>query len=75
MFPTTYTADSPDALMETLLSEPGARFGQGEWLWTLTVDQADPDFLDQADPDPGNEWDLEVEFIILVPIILEVGIL
>jgi PKD repeat protein len=73
--PTTYTADSPEALMETLLSEPGARFGQGEWLWTLTVDQADPDFLDQVDPDPGNEWELEVEFTILVPIILEVGML
>ncbi len=73
--PTTYTADSPDTLMETLLLEPGARFGQGEWIWRLTADEADPDLIDELDPDPGNDWDLEVEFIILVPIILEVGML
>ena len=73
--PTTYTADSPDALIETLLLEPGARFGQGEWIWKLTADQADPDLIDELDPDPGNDWELEVEFIILVPVILEVGML
>ena len=73
--PTTYTADSPDALLEQLLLEPGARFGQGEWIWKLTADQADPDLIDQIDPDPGNDWELEVEFIILVPVILEVGML
>ena len=73
--PTTYTADSPDALLEQLLLEPGARFGQGEWIWKLTADQADPDLIDQIDPDPGNDWELEVEFIILVPVILEVGTL
>lgn len=72
---TTYTADSPDALLEQLLLEPGARFGQGEWIWKLTADQADPDLIDQIDPDPGNDWELEVEFIILVPVILEVGML
>ena len=38
-------------------------------------DQADPDLIDQIDPDPGNDWELEVEFIILVPVILEVGML
>lgn len=73
--PTTYTADSPDALLETLLSEPGARFGQGEWIWKLTAEQADPDLIDEIDPDPGNDWNLEVEFIVLVPVILEVGML
>ncbi len=73
--PTTYTADSPDALLEQLLLEPGARFGQGEWIWKLTADQADPDLIDQIDPDPGNDWELEVEFIILIPVILEVGTL
>ena len=73
--PTTYTADSPDALLEQLLLEPGARFGQGEWIWKLTADQADPDLIDQIDPDPGNDWELEVEFIVLVPVILEVGML
>ena len=33
------------------------------------------DLIDQIDPDPGNDWELEVEFIILVPVILEVGML
>ena len=74
-WPPATTADSPDALLETLLMEPGARFGQGEWIWTLTADEADPDLIDQLDPDPGNDWNLEVEFIILIPVILEVGML
>jgi len=28
-----------------------------------------------VDPDEGNNWTLEVEFVVLIPIILEVGLL
>ena len=74
--PQTYTADSEDALLATLLAEPGARFGQGDWIWTITADEADPDLpIDGVDPDEGNNWTLEVEFVVLIPIILEVGLL
>ena len=39
----------------------------------MTADQADPDFfVDEIDLDEGNDWQLEVEFIILVPRISEV---
>ena len=74
--PQTFTADSEDELLATLLAEPGARFGQGDWIWTITADEADPDIpIDGVDPDEGNNWTLEVEFVVLIPIILEVGLL
>jgi hypothetical protein len=38
----------------------------------VTADQADPDIIDEFDPDEGNDWVLEVEFVILTPRITEV---
>ena len=38
-----YDADSEEELMRSLLNEPGARFGQGEWVWTVVAQNADPD--------------------------------
>jgi len=68
-----YRFDHADDLMLYLLDDPASRFGQGNWTWQVTADQADPDLLvDEIDPDDGNDWDLEVEFVILVPRISEV---
>ncbi len=55
-----------------LLDETVGRYGQGNWTWQVTADQADPDLIDEFDPDEGNDWVLEVEFVILTPRITEV---
>ena len=71
----TITADSSEGLVESLLNEPGERFGQGTWFWTITADQCDPDLpVDDVDPDQGNDWTLVVEFIIMVPRVSEIGV-
>jgi hypothetical protein len=69
------TADSLEELMDSLLNQPGARFGQGVWLWIIEAEQADPDFpIDDVDPDGGNDWELVVEFTVLIPRVSEVGV-
>ncbi len=71
----TITADSSDGLVEALLNEPGERFGQGTWYWTITADQCDPDLpVDGVDPDQGNDWELVIKFVILVPRVSEIGV-
>ena len=71
----TITADSSDELLYSLLNEPGQRFGQGEWIWTITADDCHPDIpIDEIDPDQGNDWQLIVDFLLLVPRISEIGI-
>ncbi|MAV60482.1 MAG: hypothetical protein CND89_04160 [Marine Group II euryarchaeote MED-G38] len=71
----TITADSADDLLYSLLNEPGQRFGQGEWIWTITADDCHPDIpIDDIDPDQGNDWQLVVDFLLLVPRISEIGI-
>ena len=71
----TITADSSEGLVENLLNEPGERFGQGTWYWTITADQCDPDLpVDGVDPDQGNDWKLVVEFVILIPRVSEIGV-
>jgi PKD repeat protein len=73
---TTYEADSAGALLSRLLAEDGSRFGQGVWSWIIEAEQADPDIpIDGLDPDEGNDWELEVEFVMLIPSIHEVGLL
>jgi hypothetical protein len=58
-----------------LLNQPGQRFGQGDWIWEISADQCDPDLpVDGVDPDTGNDWDLSVEFVILIPIVMETGV-
>ena len=58
------------------MDDPAARFGVGNWTWQITADQSDPDIpideLDDIDPDKGNDWQLEIEFVILIPRISEV---
>ena len=46
-----YDSDSAEELLGSLLSEPGARFGQGEWVWTIVAQNADPDSVIPGTPD------------------------
>ena len=72
----TFEADYADDLLVFLMDDPSARFGIGNWTWQITADQSDPDVpideLDDIDPDKGNDWLLEIEFVILIPRISEV---
>lgn len=68
----TYQSDHQESLFAYLMNDPAARFGSGNWTWQVTADNADPDLWDGIDPDEGNNWELEVEFILLVPRIAEV---
>jgi len=70
-----YDADSAEQLLESLLNEPGARFGQGEWVWTIVAQNADPDPLIPGAPDPdgGNDWTLSIVITVLTPILTEVA--
>ena len=69
------SSDSSQTLIDSLLNEPGSRFGQGDWIWVITADQCDPDIpIDGVDPDTGNDWSLVIEYTILIPRVSEVGI-
>ncbi len=71
----TVSADSSESLIASLLNEAGARFGQGEWVWTVTADECDPDIpIDGLDPDTGNDWTLTIDYVILIPRVSEVGV-
>ena len=68
-------ADSAEELLNSLLNQPGARFGQGEWIWGVIAQQADPDPVIDGipDPDPGNDWELTVRITILQPRLVEIA--
>ena len=70
-----YDSDSADQLLESLLNEPGARFGQGEWIWSVVAQNADPDSIVPGAPDPatGNDWTLTIVIKGLTPILTEVA--
>ena len=71
----TISADSSDDLLYSLLNQAGQRFGQGDWIWTITADDCHPDIpIDDIDPDQGNDWKLVIDFLVLVPRISEIGI-
>ena len=69
-----FTADSEEDLMNLLVGQAGARTAQGVWTWTIFAQQADPDPLidGMIDPDPGNDWDLEVIVIVMSPVLTEI---
>ncbi|MAX46491.1 MAG: hypothetical protein CMB24_06860 [Euryarchaeota archaeon] len=73
--PGVYDADSEEELLRSLLNEPGARFGQGEWVWTVVAQNADPDSIIPGAPDPdgGNDWTLTIVITVLTPILTEVA--
>ena len=70
-----FDSDSAEALMERLLSDPSAGSGQGEWVWTVVAQQADPDplFAGAPDPAPGNDWTLTVIVKLHVPHLVEIA--
>ena len=70
-----FDADSAEQLLEALLNEPGARFGQGEWIWSIVAQNADPDSVlpGQPDPDGGNDWSLTIIITVQTPVLTEVA--
>ena len=70
-----YDSDSAKELLSSLLSEPGARFGQGEWVWTIVAQNADPDSVIPGTPDPdgGNDYTLRIVITVLTPVLTEVA--
>ncbi|MAH90364.1 MAG: hypothetical protein CMA11_01190 [Euryarchaeota archaeon] len=69
-----YDSDSAEQLLEGLLNEPGARFGQGEWIWTIVAQNADPDGqFGLLDPDEGNDWTLTITITVFTPVLTEVA--
>ena len=71
----TIESDSKAQLLERLLSQSGARKGQGSWTLTVIAQQAEPDPLVEGlpDPDPGNDWQLTIRIIVLVPKLVEIA--
>ncbi len=70
----TVSASSATELEDSLLNEPGERFGQGNWKWTVTAVECDPDIpIDEIDPDQGNDWQLNVVLTRLTLRISEVS--
>jgi PKD repeat protein len=70
-----YDSDSAEELLGSLLGEPGARFGQGEWVWTIVAQNADPDSVIPGTPDPdgGNDYTLKIVITVLTPVLTEVA--
>ncbi len=70
-----YTADSEEELLTMLLRPRDADRGQGTWVWSVVAKQSDPDaIVGELDPDPGNDWSLTVEVVIMRPSLTEVAI-
>ncbi len=70
-----FESDSADQLIAALLNQAGARFGQGEWIWTVVAQDADPDSMVPGlpDPDAGNDWQLTIIITVAVPVLNEVA--
>ena len=70
-----YEADSNSQLMDILLSQSGARKGQGNWTLTVIAQQAEPDPAIEGlpDPDPGNDWQLTIKIVVLIPKLVEIA--
>jgi PKD repeat protein len=70
-----FEADSESQLLEILLSQSGARRGQGNWTLTVIAQQAEPDSVIEGfpDPDPGNDWQLTIKIVVLVPKLVEIA--
>ena len=70
-----YEGNSAKEVLSRVLNQPGARFGQGNWTWAVIADQSDPDGIipGAPDPDPGNDWTLEVRITVLSPRLVEIA--
>ena len=51
----------------------GARFGQGEWVWTIVAQNADPDSVIPGTPDPDGGNDYTFVITVLTPVLTEVA--
>ena len=70
-----YTADSEEELLAMLLNSQDNSKGTGTWVWTVVARQSDPDSLiGDIDPDPGNDWTLTVEVLVMRPSLTEVAL-
>jgi PKD repeat protein len=70
-----YTSDSAEDLLTRLLGTREASRGQGVWVWSVLAKQSDPDaIIGELDPDPGNDWRLTVEVLIMRPSLTEVSV-
>ena len=77
-----YEAMSKESLVARLLGDPELSVGNGIWVWSVEADESDPDCEIPnselgcpdtiPDPDDGNHWTLEIEYVILVPAITEI---
>ncbi len=70
-----YDSDSIEMVIEMLLSEPGAAFGQSSWILLVQALQSNPDSAIEIlpDPDPGNDWSLTIKITIQEPVITEIA--
>ena len=70
-----YDSDSIEMVIEMLLSEPGAAFGQSPWVLLVQALQSNPDSDIEIlpDPDPGNDWSLTIKITIQEPVITEIA--
>lgn len=71
-----FTSDSEDQLLAQLLRGNGTLKGVGEWILSVRADQSDPDSYIPGvpDPDPGNDWTLNVQVLIARPSLTEVAV-
>ena len=68
-------ADSRALVLAALLSDY-AVFGAGEWHWVVFSEGFDTGLpFDPDQLDPGNEWSLELSFVVYEPAIVELGVI
>ena len=71
----TIYSDSKESVIENLLNDPDGRFGQGQWAFEITALECDPDTpIDGVDPDQGNDWKLQANFLVLILRVSEVSV-
>ena len=70
-----YDSDSMEMVIDMLLNEPGAAFGQSPWVLLVQALQTNPDSAIEIlpDPDPGNDWTLTIKITIHEPVITEIA--
>ncbi len=67
---------SREEVLERVLSDPMLNVAWGTWTWMISADKADPDCAIPnpsvpCDPDQGNDWELEIEIVLWVPVVTE----
>ena len=67
---------SREEVLERVLSDPMLNVAWGTWTWMVSADKADPDCAIPnpsvpCDPDQGNDWELDIEIVLWVPVVTE----